>query len=76
MAKLNNEQKDMIKYFWREKGNMERYACFEELKPLIAQELPEVLMAWENYKAILAELETASNILDAVVDTIPFDNED
>lgn len=39
-----------LKYFWEEKGDMERYCHFKEIKPLIEEHYPEILNAWDNYK--------------------------
>jgi len=40
----------MLKYFWQEKGSLENYACFEEIKPLLKKYKPEILKAWKKYK--------------------------
>ena len=39
-----------LKYFWEEKGDMERYCYFEEIKSLIEEHYPEILKAWYDYK--------------------------
>ena len=62
MSKLTSEQKDMIRYFWEEKGSLERYCDFEELKPIIQEEYPEILKAWYDYKASI-------KIMDAVINS-------
>lgn len=63
MDKLTEEQKDMLKYFWEEKGDITRYCDFEELIPKIQQEYPELLKAWYDYQASI-------KILDLVVNSI------
>lgn len=44
------EQRDgdihLIKYFWEEKGDLERWMQWEELK----HEYPDIAHAWETYK--------------------------
>lgn len=40
-----------LKYFWEEKGDMEKYYYFEEIKPLIKEYYPEILKAWYDYKS-------------------------
>jgi len=60
MAKLTDEHLSMLKYFWEEKGDLERYYAFEELKPIIQEERPEIMKAWNDYKASIT-------ILDAVL---------
>jgi len=59
MSKLTDEQKDMLRYFWEEKGDITRYCEFEELKPIIQEEYPELLKAWYDYQASI-------KIMDAV----------
>lgn len=51
MEKLTEDQIQDLKYFWQEKGNLERFCDFEELKPQIQNEYPELLKAWYDYKA-------------------------
>lgn len=63
--KLNAEHLDMIKYFWEEKGDIERYCHFEELKPIIQQEKPEILKAWYDYKASIKIMDAVMNNLTA-----------
>jgi hypothetical protein len=63
MNKLTDIQIDDLKYFWEEKGDIERYVYFEELKPQIQEEYPELLKAWYDYKASI-------KIMDAVVKSL------
>lgn len=63
MEKLTEEEKHSIKYFWVHEGDLERLIGFEELKPKIEAEYPEVLKAWNDYKISI-------KILDAVIETI------
>ena len=57
MEELNEEQKMDLKYFWQEKGDLERLSSFEEMKPQIKKELPSLMRAWEDYKAIRQTLD-------------------
>jgi hypothetical protein len=63
MEKLTEAQVDSLKYFWEEKGDLERYARFEALKPQILEQYPELLKAWYDYKASI-------KIMDAVVKSL------
>ena len=49
---------DMMRYFWEEKGDIERYASFSRERT--ATEFPEVLKAWDDYN-------TARKVLSAVL---------
>lgn len=51
MEKLTEEQIQDLKYFWLEKGDLERYCDFELLKPQIQEQIPELIKAWNDYKA-------------------------
>ena len=42
MRKLTIEDRTMLQYFWDEKGDIERYCYFKELKPEIKKELPKL----------------------------------
>lgn len=53
----------MLKYFWEEKGNIERYVGFEAMKPKLQEQFPEVLKAWNDYK-------TSERIFDAVITSL------
>ena len=61
--KLTEDQLSSIKYFWQDKGDLERYCSFEELKPALLEQKPEIIKAWNDYK-------TAVAILDAVIENI------
>ena len=61
--KLTEEQISSIKYFWEGTGNLEIYVYFEELKPLIEKNHPELLKAWSDYKI-------SAKILDAVIKSL------
>ena len=63
MEGLTEQDLDMLKYFWQEKEDLERFTDFEKLKPLLEKEKPEVLKAWNDYKAY-------KKILDIVMDNI------
>jgi hypothetical protein len=66
MEELTEQDLDMSKYFWQEKEDLERFTDFEKLKPLLEKEKPEVLKAWNDYKAY-------KKILDIVMDNICYD---
>lgn len=56
---LNAEKTlDMLRYFWEEKGDIERWTGFD--RAAIAKEYPEVLKAWDDYN-------TARRLLTAVL---------
>lgn len=61
--KLSEEEISDLKYFWEEKGDVERYYKFEELKPLIQEQYPELYKAWYDYKASI-------KIMDAVIKSL------
>jgi hypothetical protein len=63
MEKLTDEQIDSLKYFWEEKGDLERYSEFKELIPQILEQYPELLKAWYDYKASI-------KIMDKVVKSL------
>ena len=56
MQNLTEEQIDDLKYFWEEKGDLERLNNFEELKPKIQSQFPELMKAWYNYKQSIKKL--------------------
>jgi hypothetical protein len=66
MEKLTKTDLGDLKYFWEEKGDLERLTTFEKLKPLIENEYPEILKAWNDYK-------TSIKIMDAVIDKLNYD---
>lgn len=67
MDKITEQELDSIKYFWEYKGDLERYTKFEELKPKLEREYPEILKAWNDYKASI-------KILDLVIENTEYDN--
>ncbi len=54
----------MIRYFWEEKGDLERNADWENVIPILERECPQIVKAWRDYIAARA-------ILDAVVKSLP-----
>lgn len=62
-SKLTAQMISDLKYFWQDKGDLERYSSFEKIKPLLEKEKPEVLKAWNDYKASI-------RILDCVIDNL------
>lgn len=49
--KIAQSDIEMLKYFWKEMGDLERWVRFEQIKPQIQQQFPELMKAWEDYKA-------------------------
>jgi len=63
MEKLTEQDLSSLQYFWQEKEDLERFTDFEKLKPLLEKEKPEILKAWNDYKA-------SKKILDIVMDNV------
>lgn len=57
---LTEQDLDNLEYFWQERKDLERLSNFEEIIPILEKEKPEVLKAWDDYKA-------SRNILDLVI---------
>ena len=53
----------MLKYFWQDKGNLERWVGWEETKA----KYPEVVKAWDDYKISM-------KILDCVIECLEDDD--
>lgn len=51
----------MLRYFWEEKGDIERYVSYDEERT--RREQPLIWLAWENYK-------TAEAAMDAAITTL------
>lgn len=60
---LTEQDLNDLKYFWQEKEDLERLTTFERLIPILEKEKPEVLKAWNDYKA-------SKKILDIVIDSL------
>jgi len=58
-----DEHLAMLKYFWNEKGDIERYCDFEEIIPLLQIHHPELLKVWYDYKANIKLLDIVINNL-------------
>lgn len=56
MPLLTEEDKSDIVYFWQEKGDLTRWCGWERAKPAVAQEYPEIIKAWEDYRAAVRTL--------------------
>lgn len=63
MSKLTEQNLSDLQYFWQNKGDLERLCTFEELIPILQVERPEILKAWNDYKA-------SKKILDIVMESI------
>ena len=61
---LTNNDIRMIQYFWLEKGDLERWAQFEERWPVIQRELPMIARLWNDYKFII-------QLLDGYIKALP-----
>lgn len=40
-----------IKYFWEEKGDVERYCDWESIQPELMKRRPDIAIAYQDYKA-------------------------
>ncbi len=60
---LTDSDTNMVKYFWQEKGDIERWSSWEEKLPLFIEEYPELVTVLINYK-------TSKKILDIVVENL------
>ena len=45
---------DMLLYFWEAKDDIERYAGWVSIQPMLAANYPEIIKAWSDYKAARA----------------------
>lgn len=63
--KVDESDIDMIKYFWQEKGDIERFSSWSELLPALKENYPHLISAWENYKR-------SEKILNCVVNNLEF----
>lgn len=64
MKKLTKQDLSDLVYFWQNKGDLERLSTFERLKPMIENEYPEILKAWNDYKASIKIMDAVMNSLD------------
>ncbi len=48
--KAIDEDIRMLQYFWEEKEDIERYCDFEDIKEDLAENYPEILKCWNDYK--------------------------
>jgi hypothetical protein len=60
---------NLIKYFWREKGDIERWCDFKEKKEELRIMFPSLIRAWEDYKH-------AEVTLNALVDSLYLSEEE
>ena len=51
MEKLEDDDMESLRWFWSRKRDLERYEGFGQLKPILSEEMPELLEAWESYKS-------------------------
>ena len=49
--KLTEQDLNDLQYCWQVTGDLERLTTFEILIPILEKEKPEVLKAWNDYKA-------------------------
>ena len=57
---IKHEDANMLAYFWKEKGNPERYVRYKEC----IDEFPLFKQAWINYKLASAALDQLSEQLE------------
>ena len=60
---LTKEDLKDLQYFWQEKQDLERLCSFKKLIPVLEKEKPEVIKAWNDYKA-------SKKILDIVINSL------
>ena len=60
MLDLTDEDRVMLRYFQREKGDMTRWVGWERVQPILQERYPELLKAQHD-------LEVAEKTLDAIV---------
>lgn len=60
---LTEEQINMLKYFWKETWDIEKYGHYEKIKPKIQEQIPELLTAWEQYKLSIKTMDIIVNSL-------------
>ncbi len=46
---ITDEDLRVIQYFWEEKGDLTRWAHWEEKLPLLREKYPELVYAWEDH---------------------------
>ena len=51
---MSDSYRMLLIYFWQERGDLERYAGFDRER--MAVEYPDILKAWDDYKASRAAL--------------------
>lgn len=54
---LTEEDISMLKYFWEEKQDIERYSKFEKIKPILEEKYPHILKCWNDYKHAIKTFE-------------------
>lgn len=47
---MNENDLNMLDYFWNQKEDLERWSSWEARKPAIQATHPEIIKAWEDYK--------------------------
>jgi hypothetical protein len=57
---MDENEVRMLRYFWEEKGDLERYSGWVEMQPWLREHHPEIIKAWDDYKM-------AGRILTAVI---------
>lgn len=57
MEKLTQDQINDLKYYWEEKGDLEKLSNFEELIPKIEHQFPDLLIAFYNYKGSIKRMD-------------------
>lgn len=61
---LTGEEIRLLKYFWKEKRDVRRWASFQDCLPVLRKRYPEVVKALLTY-------ESATVVFDLLLDAIP-----
>ena len=62
MSELDSEIEDglrMIRYFWKEKGDIKRWCSWEDFKVILQKERPDLYLIITNYMVAEAALNSA-----------------
>lgn len=63
MSKLTDTDLNDLIYFWTYQHDLENLTSFKRLMPILEREKPEILKAWNDYKASI-------KILDLIMDDL------
>jgi len=54
--KITDEDLDMVRYFWEEKGDVTRWVQWKEKLPLLRKQYPELVDAVDRYRIAVLTL--------------------